>query len=107
MSYKYMRLLIMFDLPMNDNFEKKEYREFRHFLIENGFLMLQYSVYTRICTNQAMADNYIKKIENYIPTDGSIRGLIITEKQYEKMKIFLGKKSKQESIITDKKMIIF
>ena len=54
-----------------------------------------------------MADNYIKKIENYIPTDGSIRGLIITEKQYEKMKIFLGKKSKQESIITDKKMIIF
>lgn len=102
-----MRLLIMFDLPMDTNSEKREYREFRHFLIENGFLMLQYSVYCRICTNQAMANNYMKKIENFLPSDGSIRGLIITEKQYEKMKIFLGQKSKQERIITDKKLIIF
>lgn len=102
-----MRLLIMFDLPMETNSEKRDYREFRQFLIKNGFLMLQYSVYVRICTNQEMANNYIKKIEKNLPSDGAIRGLIITEKQYEKMKIFLGKKSKNESIITDKKMIIF
>lgn len=102
-----MRLLIMFDLPMDTNSEKRDYREFRQFLIKNGFLMLQYSVYARICTNQEMANNYMKKIEKNLPSDGAIRGLIITEKQYEKMKIFLGKKSKNESIITDKKMIIF
>lgn len=46
-----MRLLIMFDLPMNTKSEQREYREFRQFLLENGFLMLQYSIYTRICTN--------------------------------------------------------
>lgn len=102
-----MRILIMFDLPMETNSEKKEYREFRQFLLQNGFLMLQYSIYTRLCTNQTMADNYMKKIEEYIPSDGAIRGLIITEKQYNKMKIFLGQKSKNESIITDKKLIIF
>lgn len=102
-----MRLLVMFDLPMNNNSEKREYREFRQFLLENGFLMLQYSVYTRICTNQSMADNYIKKIEKVVPSDGAIRGLIITEKQYEKMKIFLGRKSKQESLITDKRLLVF
>ena len=98
-----MRLLIMFDLPMNTKSEQREYREFRQFLLENGFLMLQYSIYT----NQTMADNYIKKIEKVLPSDGAIRGLIITEKQYEKMKIFLGQKSKVESIITDKKLIVF
>lgn len=102
-----MRLLIMFDLPMDNNSEKREYREFRQFLIKNGFLMLQYSVYARICTNQEMVNNYIKKIEKALPSDGAVRGLTITEKQYEKMKIFLGKKSKNESIITDKKLIIF
>lgn len=107
MSYKFMRLLIMFDLPMNTKSEQREYREFRQFLLENGFLMLQYSIYTRICTNQTMADNYIKKIEKVLPSDGAIRGLIITEKKYEKMKIFLGQKSKVESIITDKKLIVF
>lgn len=102
-----MRLLIMFDLPMDNNSEKREYREFRQFLIKNGFLMLQYSVYARICTNQEMVNNYIKKVEKVLPSDGAVRGLVITEKQYEKMKIFLGKKSKNESIITDKKLIIF
>ena len=102
-----MRLLVMFDLPMDSNIEKQEYRYFRKFLIENGFLMLQYSIYVRICTNQDMADNYMIKIEKNIPTDGSIRGLIITEKQYEKMKIFLGDKSKNEKLITSKRMIIF
>ncbi len=107
MSYKFMRLLIMFDLPMDNNQEKREYRIFRKFLIENGFLMLQYSVYVRICTNQTMANLYLKKINNNLPTDGNVRGLIITEKQYEKMKLFLGNKSKNESIITDKRLIIF
>ena len=97
----------MFDLPMENNLEKREYRYFRKFLIQNGFLMLQYSIYIRICTNQDMADNYMAKIERNIPADGSIRGLIITEKQYEKMKIFLGNKSKNEKLITDKRMIIF
>lgn len=102
-----MRLLVMFDLPMDNNIEKKEYRHFRKFLIKNGFLMLQYSIYIRICTNQDMANNYMAKIEKNIPPDGAIRGLIITEKQYEKMKIFLGDKSKNEKLITDKRIIIF
>lgn len=102
-----MRLLIMFDLPMENNSEKREYQSFRKFLLENGFLMLQYSIYVRICTNQSMANSYLNRINNNLPSDGNIRGLIITEKQYEKMKIFLGNKSKNEKIITDKRLIIF
>ncbi len=97
----------MFDLPMESNEEKKEYRVFRKFLIENGFLMIQYSVYSRICSNQEMAEKYLKKANSVLPSDGSIRGLIITEKQYEKMKILLGSKSRNEEIITDKRLILF
>lgn len=107
MSYKFMRILIMFDLPMENRSDLRDYRMFRKFLIENGFLMLQYSIYVRICTNQAMADSYMNKISKHLPSDGHIRGLIITEKQYEKMKLFLGDKSSNEKIITDKRLIIF
>ena len=97
----------MFDLPMDTNSEKKDYRIFRKYLIENGFLMMQYSIYVRVCTNQTMADNYMDKINKNLPSDGAVRGLIITDKQYEKMKIFLGDKSKNEKIITDKRLIVF
>lgn len=79
MSYKFMKLLIMFDLPMDNNSEKRAYRIFRKYLIENGFLMLQYSIYIRICTNQSMA-KYMDKVNDNLPSDGNIRGLIITEK---------------------------
>lgn len=102
-----MRILIMFDLPMDTNSEKKDYRIFRKFLMENGFLMMQYSIYVRVCTNQTMADSYMEKVNRHLPSDGAVRGLIITEKQYEKMKIFLGVKSKNEKIITDRRLIIF
>ena len=96
----------MFDLPMETNKSKKEYRIFRKHLIENGFLMLQYSIYVRICLNQEVANKYMNRINACLPSDGAVRGLIITEKQYEKMKILLGSKSKNEEIITDKKLII-
>lgn len=69
--------------------------------------MMQYSIYVRVCTNQTMADSYMEKVNRHLPSDGAVRGLIITEKQYEKMKIFLGVKSKNEKIITDRRIIIF
>ncbi len=101
-----MRLLVMFDLPMKSNKEKKEYRIFRNNLIKNGFLMMQYSVYVRVCLNQESANKYMNRIRDFLPSDGSVRGLIITEKQYEKMKLLLGNKGKNENIITDSRLLI-
>lgn len=50
-----MRLLIMFDLPVETSKERREYRQFRKRLINEGFLMIQYSVYVRVCVNKKSA----------------------------------------------------
>lgn len=59
-----MRLMIMFDLPMDTAIERKEYQQFRKKLINEGFLMIQYSVYERVCVSRKTAtflENRIRK----------------------------------------------
>ena len=76
--HKYMRIIVFFDLPVKTKKERRNATQFRNFLIKDGFYMMQYSVYARVCN---------------VPDEGSIRVLVITEKQYENVEILLGKKS--------------
>lgn len=46
-----MRIIVFFDLPTLTSTQQKTYRDFRKFLIKNGFYMMQESVYCRIQTN--------------------------------------------------------
>ena len=55
MKYKIMRMICMFDLPVETEVEKRAYRTFRKNLIKEGFVMMQYSVYVRICPNREFA----------------------------------------------------
>ena len=107
MSYRFMRLLVMFDLPTNTTADIKNYSNFRKFLIKNGFFMLQYSIYVKICTNKDSADLQVNKIIKNKPPQGAIRTLILTEKQYESMNIIIGTRTKQEEKIGTKKFIVF
>jgi CRISPR-associated protein Cas2 len=43
-----MRLLVFFDLPMVTKAEKRAYVQFRKFLLNDGYDMIQWSVYGRI-----------------------------------------------------------
>lgn len=47
-----MRLMIMFDLPVDTAVDRKQYRQFRKNLINEGFVMIQYSVYVRVCASK-------------------------------------------------------
>lgn len=63
MRYRMMRLMIMFDLPVDTADERREYRQFRKRLINEGFLMIQYSIYERVCVSRKTAtflENRIK-----------------------------------------------
>ena len=51
MNYKFMRLIVFFDLPMQTDREKKEYARFHKYLVRNGFIMMQKSVYSRLVIN--------------------------------------------------------
>ena len=89
MEYKIMRMLCMFDLPVELPEEKKSYREFRKNLIKEGFVMIQYSVYMRTCPSREYAIRLESRIRKFAPKQGNVRLISITEKQYNDMKIML------------------
>lgn len=56
MRYRIMRLMVMFDLPTDTSQQRKQYRQFRKKLLNEGFIMIQYSVYVRVCTTRSAAE---------------------------------------------------
>ena len=106
MINRYMRLLLFFDLPMVSDNEKKQYNKFRNFLLDDGFIMIQYSVYVRICRNQDDLNKHINRAKNNLPPKGNVRILHVTDSQYQKMQLLRGKKVNEEHISTTS-LIIF
>jgi CRISPR-associated endoribonuclease Cas2 len=93
-----MWLIVFFDLPVVEEEERKAANQFRQFLKQDGFLMLQLSVYARICYTQEAVDKHLARVRNNTPEKGSIRALTVTDKQYARMEVLLGKKKLEESI---------
>ncbi len=73
----------MFDLPTGSKAERKTYAEFRKFLIEDGYTMLQFSVYTRILLGRDSAEAHVRRIKANAPAVGAVTVLELTEKQFE------------------------
>lgn len=95
---RFMRLIVFFDLPTLTKQDRKNASRFRKFLINDGYIMLQLSVYSRICKGQDSINKHIKRIKSLIPKEGSVRMLTITEKQYASMEILVGSAKKEEEI---------
>ncbi len=101
-----MRIILFFDLPTKTKKERKIYSKFRKSLIKRGYLMIQFSVYTKIFGNYEAAVQEKNIIRRIVPKKGNIRVMTITEKQYSRIEIIVGGKSNQEKIITEEKFII-
>lgn len=89
----FMRLFVMFDLPTGTAEERKEAARFRKFLLNDGYYMLQFSIYVRICNGTEAADKHEQRLKNNLPEQGSVRLLRITERQYTSMQILIGNPS--------------
>ena len=61
-----MRAIVFFDLPNIYAKDKRNYLRFRKFLLNEGFLMMQESVYTKIILNSIQADLLTEKIKKNI-----------------------------------------
>ena len=107
MSNRIMRLLVLFDLPTGTPEERREYMQFRKFLIKDGYDMLQYSVYSRITANHDDANLHLAHIRCHLPPAGSIRALLVTEKQYASMYILLGQRTATENLLRDNDVVEF
>lgn len=105
MSYRYMRVVVFFDLPVLTERNRKEYRDFRKFLIKSGFLMMQESVYCKLVQNGVAADLLVESIKKHKPSTGLIQLLKLTEKQYAKIEYIVGD-NKSNIIDSDEKLII-
>lgn len=80
----------MFDLPTLTVAEQRDYRQFRRFLIKNGFIMMQESIYTKLVINPIVAKQYRKLVAKAVPQKGLVQMLTITEKQFSDMELLLG-----------------
>ncbi len=102
---RFMRILVFFDLPVTTKIEQRAATRFRNFLLKDGFFMVQYSVYSRICKGTESTDKHQKRIEIHLPEHGSIRVLQITDKQYSRMAILLGTEKKEEILGNDQLLL--
>jgi CRISPR-associated protein Cas2 len=88
-----MWMIVMFDLPVVADADRKAATAFRNSLLDMGFEMSQFSVYLRFCTSYAQFDRYSKQVERILPDDGKVHILQFTDKQYEKIQFFEKSKS--------------
>ncbi len=105
MSYRYMRLIVFFDLPTTSSESLREYRKFRKFLIKNGFFMMQESVYTKLALNNTVMEAVVANVRKNCPKEGIVQMIGVTEKQFAKMEFVVGEKS-SEIIDSDERLII-
>lgn len=87
-----MWVVAMFDLPVDTKTARRQYTLFRKALLEDGFAKMQYSVYIRHCASEENAHVHVQRIQRALPSDGEVRILRITDKQFERMRVFWGKR---------------
>lgn len=82
-GYRIMWVMVLFDLPVVTDKERKIATKFRNLLLDNSFDMVQYSIYIRPCPGKEHVERIVKLIEHNMPEDGKVDILSITDKQYE------------------------
>ena len=75
---RWMRLFVLYDLPVTTDEYRRAYQRFHKFLIKDGYDMLQYSIYCRLCNGHDAIDKHIKRIEYNTPSKGNVRIIKIT-----------------------------
>ncbi len=105
MSYRFMRLLVFFDLPVGTSEERRVYRQFRKHLITSGFLMLQESVYCRMVLNQSVEKSVVDSIRKNRPSKGMVQVLAVTEKQFARMEFITGE-FKSDLVDSDERLVV-
>lgn len=103
----FMRLLVFFDLPVKTKEEKQLTNTFKRHLLNDGFYMIQFSIYGRLCNTLENAEQHENRISAVVPPKGSIRSMIVTEKQYNSMRIWVGKKKSREKGTVEGQLTFF
>lgn len=96
-AYHIMWLFVFFDLPTNSKKERRVASMFRKSLLQDGFSMMQYSVYTRHCASRESAEVHRQRVQKNVPVKGLISVLTVTDKQYGQILNYIGKKKRESA----------
>lgn len=91
-----MWMLVLFDLPVVEKDERKAATDFRNFLLDHGFTMVQYSIYTKLFSGKDACEKYYKLIANNLPAEGSVDILTITDRQYSNIISYKGREKSKK-----------
>lgn len=100
-----MRVIVFFDLPVKTKKDRREYSNFRKYLVKSGFMMMQESVYSKLALNQNVANGICDSIKKHKPSAGLVQMLTVTEKQYSKMEMVVGSKD-SNVVANDERLLI-
>lgn len=103
---RYMRLVLFFDLPVDTAAQRKNYRVFRKFLLKDGYLPLQESVYAKLVVNDGAAGHAIQRLRKNRPPAGLVQVLKVTENQFATMEYITGSKEDREEVDTMEELLI-
>ena len=105
MSYRYMRMILMFDMPTDTAEERKAYRKFRKFLLNEGFIIHQFSIYSKLLLNNTANKAMVDRLQENNPKKGNITLLTVTEKQFSRMIYLHG--DKDTSVANSDERVVF
>lgn len=97
-EYRVMWILVFFDLPTETKKDRRAYADFRKNLQRDGFTMFQFSIYVRHCASRENAEVHIKRVKSIIPEYGQVGILCITDKQFDGIELFYGKKASKPDV---------
>jgi CRISPR-associated protein Cas2 len=89
-GYRTMWLVVMFDLPTKTSEDRGEYQHFHDFLLDDGFIRMQFSVYARHCSSEENCKTHMERVHAALPPHGEIRLMTFTDKQFSRTIVFQG-----------------
>lgn len=101
-----MRLVVFFDLPVDTPAQRKDHRVFRKFLLKDGYLMLQESVYAKLVVNDGAAGSAVQRLRKHRPPSGLVQVLRVTESQFSTMEYITGNREAHEEIDTMEELLV-
>jgi CRISPR-associated protein Cas2 len=89
-------LMVAFDLPVQTPEQRKRATDFRKFLLDDGYQMIQFSVYARACVTFARQETHIERVKKNLPPEGSVRAIFVTRSQWERSFVIYGSPAAEE-----------
>lgn len=83
-------LMVAFDLPVHTKEQRKKATDFRNYLLDDGYQMMQFSVYVRACVSFARQETHIDRLKQHLPPEGSVRAIFVTRSQWERSFVLYG-----------------